>query len=461
MKRKPLIRHLLRVYATQAIVSVVALSLSTFLIGLALHVHRASVACLAIGMAALAIAGAVHIVRRVIEPLKKLPTTLDAFVRDQARTPLPPSGIEEVDVLAKTLNDMAAQLHERIATMTLQNDELSAVLASMQEGVIVLDRDQRIVRMNRFALQLFRIEPDEAQGRRLAEILRNIDLLNLLAEVTDDVGAETEIHETEGDRYLHVRVDTLRDASGLRKGLLLVFNDITTLRKGDVMRRDFVANVSHELRTPITSILGSLDTLREGAAEIPEDRTRFLEMAARQATRLQAIVDDLLALATIEDGTHKNPLEKHLTPVLPLIETVLQTAMPLAQAKTITLTQSCDASIQASLNAHLVERAISNLVNNAIQYSGNGSTVTVTARTNRRMLVISVTDTGSGIEQKHLPRLFERFYRVDKSRSRQMGGTGLGLAIVKHIAIAHQGSVSVKSEIGRGSTFIISIPIAE
>lgn len=459
MKRKPLIRHLLRVYATQSIVLIIALAFSTFVIGRALHEHEIGVVILALAVAVLSIVGAVHIVRRVIEPLKSLQSKLEAFVRDQALNPLPPTGIEEVDKLARTLNETAAELHQRIASVTLQNDELSAVLSSMQEGVIVLDLDQRIVRLNRSAAGLFRITQEEAHEKPLTEILRNIDLLNLLTQVTDRTGAETEIHETGGDRHFHVRADALRDINGIRKGMLLVINDITTLRKGDVMRRDFVANVSHELRTPITSILGSIDTLREGADDSPEDRVRFLEMAGRQAARLQAIVDDLLALASIEDGTQKNPLERNVTPVAPLIENVLQAAHAVATNKNITLSHSCDASIQASLNAHLMERALSNLVNNAVQYSDAGTTVKVAAHVNRRMLVISVSDTGPGIEQKHLSRLFERFYRVDKSRSRQIGGTGLGLAIVKHIAIAHQGNVTVQSQFGRGSTFTISVPV--
>ncbi|MBD3165963.1 PAS domain-containing sensor histidine kinase, partial [bacterium] len=223
-------------------------------------------------------------------------------------------------------------------------------------------------------------------------------------------------------------------------------------------RRDFVANVSHELRTPITSVKGFVETLRDGAIEDTDDAKRFLEIIARQADRLENIVEDLLSLARIEreDSREEMPLTESL--VIDILRSAKQSCIKQASQKEISIEVLGDEHMTALVNAPLLEQAVTNLVDNAVKYSEPGTNVIVEVSVRLAIMYIDVRDQGCGIESRHLPRIFERFYRVDKARSRQIGGTGLGLAIVKHIAKAHGGHVSVESTPGKGSTFTIYFP---
>lgn len=225
------------------------------------------------------------------------------------------------------------------------------------------------------------------------------------------------------------------------------------------IRRDFVANVSHELKTPITTILGSAETILDGTIDNPDDRDRFLKMIVKNSHRLNNLVDDLLTLARVESEFEENRLD-----LLPgKIETVLNASIlacrEKADACNIDISCSCDPDIETKINARQLEQAVINLIDNAIKYSETGSQILIKSNINDDKIVIAVEDTGCGIESKHLPRLFERFYRVDKARSQQAGGTGLGLAIVKHIALAHGGFVSVESIFQKGSIFRIHLPL--
>jgi two-component system phosphate regulon sensor histidine kinase PhoR len=235
-------------------------------------------------------------------------------------------------------------------------------------------------------------------------------------------------------------------------------NDVTRLRRLENIRRDFVANVSHELKTPVTAIKGSVETLLDGALQKPEDARRFLEIVTRQADRLNAIIDDLLSLSRIEQEAerHEIPLQRsHLNEVL---RGAVQACEVGAAAKSIRIGLSCPEPLLARINPPLLEQAIVNLIDNAVKYSRPESEVRVEARPENGEILILVRDHGCGIGKEHLPRLFERFYRVDKARSRKEGGTGLGLAIVKHIVQAHAGTVTVASVPGEGSTFTIHLP---
>jgi two-component system phosphate regulon sensor histidine kinase PhoR len=225
------------------------------------------------------------------------------------------------------------------------------------------------------------------------------------------------------------------------------------------MRRDFVANVSHELRTPITSIQGFVETLREGAARDPAMAERFLGIVARQAERLGAIIDDLLCLSRIEQEAEKSQVEMTEVKVAPVLAAAAADTEALAGRHRIRIEVVCPEELSARMNAPLIEQAVGNLLNNAVKYSPAGSRVVVEATRDDGGVAIIVRDTGCGIPGDHLPRIFERFYRVDKARSRKLGGTGLGLAIVKHIAQAHGGSVTVESTVGQGSTFTLHLPL--
>ncbi|HHK43057.1 MAG TPA: PAS domain-containing sensor histidine kinase, partial [Planctomycetaceae bacterium] len=264
-----------------------------------------------------------------------------------------------------------------------------------------------------------------------------------------------------GDRELTVRAQAAAlaapDATIL--GAVVVLEDITRLKRLEEVRREFVANVSHEIKTPMTSIQGYLETLVEGDVHDPEDVRRFLKIAAKQSRRLGAIVDDLLALAHLEQQEESQPVRLSSQPLRPVLEDAVEWARPLARQRGITLELTCPDDLIAPINAPLLEQALTNLLDNACKYSEADTQVTVLAERHGVEVWIDVIDQGCGIESRHLPRLFERFYRVDRSRSRKLGGTGLGLAIVKHIVRVHGGEVSVSSTPGEGSRFTLKLPL--
>jgi len=372
----------------------------------------------------------------------------------------------EVAALARSLNHMANQIKDRINTITLQRNELETFFASMTEMILAIDTRKRIIRINRAAATLFYLSPEDVQGKMLQGVIRNQDLHRMIDAVLENVeSVEKDVIVFIGAEklILHTRAVPLRDAGGALTGVLIVMNDMTRLHKLENLRRDFVANVSHELKTPVTSIKGYVETLLDGAMDNPEDARRFLEITARQTARLDAIIDDLLTLSRIEAKTGEQEIARIRTNLHEVLEKSVQACQARAGEKNIRIDIRCDSYLQARINPSLIEQAVINLLNNAITYSSDNTKVTIVAVREKQegkkdRLVITVADEGIGIERQHLERLFERFYRCDKGRSSAQGGTGLGLSIVKHIALAHNGSVTVQSEPGRGSTFSIIIP---
>jgi two-component system phosphate regulon sensor histidine kinase PhoR len=234
---------------------------------------------------------------------------------------------------------------------------------------------------------------------------------------------------------------------------------MTRLRRLERMRQDFVANVSHELKTPITAIKGFIETLLDGALDDRVETERFLHIVERQVERLNVIIEDLMSLSRIEQSEKQNHFELEVEDLIPVVNEVVNGCSMLAAQSDIALKHRCPDELRAPVNAPLLEQALTNLVDNAIKYSRPGSEVVLSCFSEDGFAVIAVSDTGCGIEEEHLPRLFERFYRVDKARSRKCGGSGLGLAIVKHIVQIHKGHVDVESSPGRGSTFTLRIPL--
>ena len=257
---------------------------------------------------------------------------------------------------------------------------------------------------------------------------------------------------------LQARSAALHDAQGRGIGAVVVLNDVTDFRRLEHIRRDFVANVSHELKTPITSIKGFVETLLDGAISDPVDAQRFLQIIAKQADRLDAIIEDLLSLSKIEQGEESGDIDLIFGRVKDVVDSAIHSCQQKADERQIHICTACEKDVLAKMNPALLEQAVINLLDNAIKYSEPGSEVQVLASQFFDEVTITVSDRGCGITTEHLPRIFERFYRVDKGRSRKLGGTGLGLAIVKHIVQAHHGRVTVKSTPAVGSVFTIHLP---
>jgi two-component system phosphate regulon sensor histidine kinase PhoR len=372
------------------------------------------------------------------------------------------SHLAEVAVLSESLNEMAAQLDERLRLVTKERNQQEAVLSSMVEGVLAVDNQGRIMTFNQAATRLTGINFEQAPNQTLGAVAPNTPLAQFVAQILNSAKPkESEFGNlSQGGRILQVHGSILRDAHGKGIGAVVVLNDVTRLSRLEQVRRDFVANVSHELRTPITSIKGFVETLLDGALNNPEDARRFLEIVAKQSDRLNAILGDLLTLSRIEEGEEKANIETEVMAIRETLDAALQLCLKKASAKNIQVQLKCEENVQARINPSLLEQAISNLIDNAIKYSPAGSNVMIYAEHQHNEVMICVEDHGCGIAAEHLPRLFERFYRVDKARSRALGGTGLGLSIVNHIITAHGGRVTVESVLGTGSTFCVYLPAA-
>ncbi|MEI7833278.1 MAG: ATP-binding protein [bacterium] len=399
--------------------------------------------------------------RRISRPLEIMRQGAERFAQGDLTIPLVISNTDEIGALATSLNSMAAQLNERIRTVNRQRHEQEAVLLSMIEGVVAFDKDERVLKMNLAGGRLLGVDAEKALGRHLQEVVRNRDLqLFVRAILTSWTPQEGEIVlRDKGERFMQTHGTVLEDEDHQRIGVLVVMNDVTSLRRLENVRRDFVANVSHELRTPITSIKGFVETLLDGSINDPEDARRFLEIIARHTNRLDAIIDDLLSLSRIEQGSEvTGGIVYEETDVCLVINAAVQSSQQRADAKEIRITRQLPDCCVAVINVVLLEQAIANLIDNAIKYSDPKSEILATLQCATDEVAISIHDNGTGIAPEHLPRLFERFYRIDNGRSRKQGGTGLGLAIVKHIAQAHHGTVTVESTLGEGSTFTIHLP---
>ena len=401
--------------------------------------------------------------RRISQSLYELTRGAKSFARGELQHRLRVPETEELRLLATAMNQMAAQLDSRLQTVLSQRNQFEALLGSMQDGVLAVDEQEHLIILNASAGRLIGIDPGKALGRNIQEVVRNSDLQKFVADVLAREGpARAEIVlEGEGEQFLDAHGAPLRDAQGLDIGAVIVLHDVTRLKRLEAVRRDFVANVSHELKTPITLIKGFIETLLDGKPHSTEDVNRFLGIVAKQANRLDAIIEDLLSLSRIEQEHEGAKIALENVPLRGVLMNAVRDCEPKAEMKQVKLTLDCDPQLRTDLNAPLIEQAVINLIDNAIKYSEPGKSVEISAYVANGELTIRVRDYGSGIPKEHLPRIFERFYRVDKSRSRSLGGTGLGLAIVKHIAQAHGGRVGVESILGAGSTFYIHLPLRQ
>ena len=374
----------------------------------------------------------------------------------------------EMGGLVSSLNQMAEQLMERVILTRRQHNELEAVFSSMTEAVLAVDAEECVIRMNRAAGRLFRIDPGTSKEKSVQGVLRNPQLMDMIRATlssNNSADAKTELFDGRQRTILEVRVVPLQDNAQQPIGALMVMNDVTRINRLENVRRDFVANVSHELKTPITVIKGYVETLLDGGIDAHEEGHAFLQIVLRQAGRLDAIIDDLLSLSRIENTTdnQETALELSQEKLCPVLRAALQTCELKALEKNIRFELHCPSELKALHNSALLEEALVNLLSNAIAYSSSDALVSIRAEScqengKKKWVEIAVQDQGCGIRKKHLDRIFERFYRCDKARSRESGGTGLGLAIVKHIAQSHGGTVEVESQFGKGSTFTLRLP---
>lgn len=349
--------------------------------------------------------------------------------------------------LARSFNAMTGRLRDMFGEIRIQTEEIGSILASIREGLCVLDEDARVVLCNTSFRRIAGSEVPE--GRHIWEIVRSSGFAEVVRKVREtgtEVAAETAI----GERIYYCSAARL--AAGDRT--VVTLHDVTEFRALEKTKRDFAVNVSHELKTPLTAIKGFVETMEPRA---DEENRPYLEIIRRNTDRMIAIVEDLLVLSQLEDRGMK--IEKSEVRVRPLAESILKVFEKRAAEKGLALTLEAPPDLPAIQADPLqVEGLLINLVDNAVKYTEKGS-VTVRLGATGGRLTIEVADTGLGIDAAHLPHIFERFYVVDKSRSKKLGGTGLGLSIVKHMALAHGGTVSVASRIGEGTTFTVSLPL--
>ena len=403
-----------------------------------------------------------YISRRVIVPIQRMQRVAERLTNGDMSARMPMDGTRELAALGNAVNAMAADLAERIRNAVEQREELAAILSSMSEGLLAIDSELRILRMNGAAERLLQVGRDQALGMGLVEAVRNPAMHRAAQDaLASERPVESEIALRLGgeETFLQVRASRLTSpGGGATAGAVMVLTDVTRLKRLENLRRDFAANVSHELRTPVTSILGFVETLRDGAIEDREDAMRFLGIVHSQAMRLDALIRDLLALARIERDDENGIVRLARMPVKCMVQSVLDGLSEQAKTRGVRIEVDCPEKIEAEVNSGLFEQALGNLLDNAIKYGNENAVVRVAVARDGKEIRVEVTDQGGGIAPEHLDRLFERFYRVDKARSRDHGGTGLGLAIVKHVCQYHRGRVEVRSELGRGSTFAIVLP---
>jgi two-component system phosphate regulon sensor histidine kinase PhoR len=416
------------------------------------------------GMLALIVAVGISLFvsRRLTHPVVSMERIAHRMAQGDFSAKAPGRSPDEIGQLGRALNSMATSLRTRIEELQGEQAKVAAILDSMVEGVIAVDAHNHVALINPSAARIFRTSHERSVGKPFLEVIRNKELHDLIREchalaTLDVIVREVHLY-TPRERVLRVHAVTL----GLHDegpGVLLVLHDITELRQLEQVRTEFVANVSHELRTPLTAIRGYLETLTGGALEEPENARRFLEISLKHAERLGRLLDDLLDLSNIELGRVTLTLEP--TELSSVVEQVMTIIQPRAQANQIALTATVSPGLPSVQADHdrLVQIFV-NLLDNAVKFTNRGGSVSIAATREDSKIAVEVRDTGIGIPSTDLPRITERFYRVDRARSRELGGTGLGLAIVKHLVQAHGGELRIESELGKGTAVHFTLPLA-
>jgi two-component system phosphate regulon sensor histidine kinase PhoR len=368
-------------------------------------------------------------------------------------------GNDEIAVLSRNLNEMREALSAHIDRLQKNSDRLAIVLGTMSEGVVALDNRKHILFANSAARVLLDFATPDPVGRPLLEAVRNRTVQQAVESAfSTDEPTTLEVELSSTVRRI-VSIQARRLPGTPSPGVLVVLHDVSDLRRLENLRQEFVANVSHELKTPLTIIKAFAETLLDGAISDQEHNVSFVRQISEQAERLHQLILDLLSVARIESGDERFELDA--IPIHGLITACVQRYKPAADVKEVQLTaNSSDDGLQVMADEEAIREILDNLIDNAIKYTPSGGNVTIECRSQQSMVQIDVSDTGIGIPADLQNRIFERFYRVDKARSRELGGTGLGLSIVKHLVAAMGGTVAVRSELNRGSTFTVCLPRA-
>lgn len=379
-----------------------------------------------------------------IIPIKDLEATTSRVAKGDFERKVKVYSNDEVGQLATTFNYMSEQLNNVLQELNEKQTKLQAILKSMESGVIAIDRDEKIIMINPYSEKIFGIKQDVI-GENVITAIRDADLYEVFKESSTEI-KEVKVYYPK-ERELRIRTTEIINGYEVI-GKVAVIEDITDIRRLENMRSQFVANVSHELKTPLTSIKGFAETLK--IVDDKETRERFLDIINGEADRLTTLINDILTLSDLEQ---RNEMNNEDVDVNNIIESVYIMLKPLAEKKNISITKELVGNPVIEGDANKFKQMLINLVENAIKYSENNGDVKIITNIADDKVIIKVQDEGIGISKEHIPRLFERFYRVDKARSREKGGTGLGLAIVKHIVINFGGTIKVESKINKGTTF--------
>ena len=394
----------------------------------------------------------VHVL--VLGPVREISWVSRKLAAGNLNERLPIAGDEEIAALGASLNTMAHVLGARMQALTDGKQQLELILEAMGQGVMVLDHDGRITFSNTALLKVLGTDRD-LMGKTPLEVLRRPELETAVKTVLAGQPIHTLEIATGHNRVVQANVAPVTNAAGAVNSAVAVFHDLTEIRRAERMRRDFVANVSHEFKTPLTSIRGYTETLLSGAKDDPKIAADFLKTIERNAQHLEALVSDLLVLAKLEAEL---PATRDQFDLMTVIREQIAARKSTLNTRSIQVSVECP-EIQIQADRSRFTTALSNLIDNAIHYNKPNGEIRISAERQNGTLNLSVMDTGNGIPSEELHRIFERFYRVDKSRTRESGGTGLGLSIVKHAIESQGGTIDVASKIGLGSTFTIHLPV--
>jgi two-component system phosphate regulon sensor histidine kinase PhoR len=412
--------------------------------------------------AILAAAAAAFWARSVERPLRSLGESVEQLASGEFEgvvqvPPRPP-----FRELGLAIEDLKETSRERVDTMNTDRNKVLAILGVMVEGIVAVDAEERVVHMNAAAARILGVQSANSEGRRVLEVTRVREIHQILARVLSDgreERVELRVVQPPRDRYVTAHATPLLDADSQIVGAVIMLHDVTELRRLEAIRRDFVANVSHELKTPITAIRGIVETVLDDPEMDGGVRNRFISRIRDQSMRLSSLVTDLLTLSRLESDSPVG--EMQFVDLRIAVSDSYSAHVQHAEDKGVRLGQTIPASpIRVLAEMDSMRLLFGNLIDNAIKYTPEGGHVRVSLTTEDQQAVVIVEDDGIGIERKHLERIFQRFYRVDKARSRELGGTGLGLSIVKHVCIAHRGDVSVDSTPGEGTRFTVHLPLA-